>query len=61
MTLPDIAAERAAIEQAPTITPLPAVGRCSFCGRLAASLVPVEVVDGQERFACPLCAGGRGR
>ena len=55
----DIAVEKAQLDAAPPIQLLPPVGRCSFCGRLAQSLQLVEVIGGQERFKCELCAGGR--
>ena len=48
--------EQHEIQDAPHIayTP-PAMDRCHFCGRLAQSLTPVEVIGGQYRMKGECC------
>lgn len=49
--------EAQAIANAPPVTSLPPIGRCSWCGRLSHDLALVEVVHGMERYKCHVCRG----
>ena len=51
-----IAAEAAEIQNAPRV-PVSSgrVGRCSFCGRTAQNLVPIDTFHGLERYRGECC------
>lgn len=54
-----IAAEKAAIDNAPVVSHGGYMGRCHFCGLVSKDLALVEIVDSVERYKCEVCRGER--